>query len=215
MTAASPAKFRFDLDLGHQQERNSTLSEGALAQLIAAARADGVQQGIAEGQRSATVKAAERIAQAAEKLATQTAALNAALDDTRHETLAEAVGLAAAIGRKLAGQLMAEQPVAEIEALVAECLASLDGVPHLVIRCAPELADAVREMALARIASSGFAGRLVVMGDPEQALGDARLEWVDGGIVRERAALEAEIDARIANFLAARRGPTDPANGAP
>ena len=210
--SAAPAKFRFDLDLGHREERSSVLSEGALAQLMTAARAEGFQQGLAEGERTATVRAAERLAAAAEQLAQHTAAMNAALDDNRHQTLADAVDLAATIGSKLAGHLLAQQPTAEIAALIGECLASLDHVPHLVIRCAPDLADAVREIAQARIATSGFTGRLVVLGDPDQALGDAKLEWVDGGLIRERAALEAEIDDRIAAYLAARRG--NPETGA-
>lgn len=214
MTAASPAKFRFDLDLGHREERNSVMSEGAMAALLNNARAEGFQDGVAEGQRGAVVRAAERLAQAAETLADHTAALNASLDDARHATLAEAVELAATIGRKLAAHLLAQQPTAEIEALITECLASLDAVPHLVIRCAPDLADAVREIALARIASSGFTGRLVVLGDPDHGLGDAKLEWVDGGIVRDRAALEGEIDVRIEKYLAARRGAHDKMTGA-
>ncbi len=186
MSAATPVKFRFDLDLGHREERNSVLTESALAALISKARAEGYGDGLAEGQRAQAVKAAERLAQAAERLADHAAAVNAALDDHRTATLADAVGLAAAI---------------------TDCLASLDAVPHLVIRCAPELAEAVREIATTRIATSGFTGRLVVLGDPDRAQGDARIEWVDGGIARDRATLESQIDARIANFLAARRGP--------
>lgn len=207
MSAAAPVKFRFDLDLGHREERNSVLTESALAALISNARAEGYRDGLAEGQRAQAVKAAERLAQAAERLADHAAAVNAALDDHRTTTVADAVGLASAIGRKLAGAMIAQAPTAEIEALITDCLASLDAVPHLVIRCAPELADAVREIATTRIATSGFTGRLVVLGDPDQAQGDARIEWVDGGVARDRATLEAEIDARIANFLAARRGP--------
>ena len=130
MTAASPAKFRFDLDLGHREERNSVMSEGAMAALLNNARAEGFQDGVAEGQRGAVVRAAERLAQAAETLADHTAALNASLDDARHATLAEA------------------------------------------------------------------------------------LEWVDGGIVRDRAALEGEIDVRIEKYLAARRGAHDKMTGA-
>jgi flagellar assembly protein FliH len=214
VTAATPAKFRFDLDLGHREERNSVVTEGAMTALLTNARAEGFQDGLADGQRSAVVRAAERLAHAAEILADHTAALNASLDDSRHATLSEAVDLAATIGRKLAAHLLAQQPTAEIEALITECLASLDAVPHLVIRCAPELADAVREIALARIANSGFSGRLVVLGDPDQALGDAKLEWVDGGLVRDRAALEAEIDARINKYLGARRGAHVSAPGA-
>jgi flagellar assembly protein FliH len=207
MSAATPVKFRFDLDLGHREERNSVLTESALAALISKARAEGYGDGLAEGQRAQAVKAAERLAQAAERLADHAAAVNAALDDHRTATLADAVGLAAAIGKKLAGAMIAQSPTAEIEALITDCLASLDAVPHLVIRCAPELAEAVREIATTRIATSGFTGRLVVLGDPDQAQGDARIEWVDGGIARDRATLESQIDARIANFLAARRGP--------
>jgi flagellar assembly protein FliH len=207
MADAAPAKFRFDLDLGHRQERNSVMTESALASLVTNARNEGRREGLAEGERTATVKAAQIIAKAATDLADHTAALNAALDDSRHAMLAEAVGLASAIGRKLAHHMLDREPTAEIETLLAECLASLDAVPHLVIRCNPEIADAVREIATARIANSGFAGRLVVLGEPDIRLGDARLEWADGGIVRDSAALEAEIDQRIAQFIAARGGP--------
>src|SRR3569833_2133214 len=108
MTGA-PAKFRFDLDLGHREERNSVLTESAMAALVGNARA-----------------------------------------------------------------------------------------------------EAVREFATARIATSGFTGRLVVLGDPDRTDGDARLEWVDGGIARDRATLETEIDRRVAAYIASRRTPTTP-----
>ena len=204
---AAPAKFTFDLDLGHRRESSSVLSDSAMAAMISAAKAEGYAQGLGDGERSATTRAAEQLAAGAIRIADHTAALNAALDDSRHATLTDAVGLAATIGKKLAAHLLSREPLAEIEALITECLASLDSVPHLVIRCHPELADPVREIAMARITASGFTGRLVVMGDPDFAVGDAKLEWVDGGIIRDNAALEAEIDRRIDLYLEARRGP--------
>src|SRR5690348_1964132 len=100
MTGPSPAKFRFDLDLGHRDERNSVMTESALAAMVSAARAEGYSDGLAEGQRAAVVRAAERLAQAAEQLADHAAAVNAAIDDHRQATVQDAVGLAAAIGRK-------------------------------------------------------------------------------------------------------------------
>ena len=204
----SPAKFRFDLDLGHRQERNSVMTETAIAMLVASARDEGRREGLAEGERNAAVRAAQAMAKAATDLADHVAAMSAALDDNRQATLSEAVSLASAIGRKLAHHLMDREPTAEIEALVAECLASLDAVPHLVIRCNDALADAVRDLAKERIATSGFSGRLVVLGEPDIRLGDARIEWSDGGIVRDSAAQEAQIDDRIAQFMAARGGNT-------
>ena len=59
MTATSPAKFRFDLDLGHREERNSVLTESAMVALVGNARADGYREGFTEGERSATVRAAD------------------------------------------------------------------------------------------------------------------------------------------------------------
>src|SRR3569833_2329211 len=209
MTAA-PAKFRFDLDLGHRQERNSVITERALAAMISTARAQGYNDGLADGERAAVVRVAERMAHAAEALADHVASMSAALDDHRHQTIAEAVDLAATVGKKLASSLLAAEPTREIEALLTDCLASLDAVPQLVIRCSPELADAVREIATARIATSGFTSRLVVLGAPDRTDGDARLEWVDGGIARDRATLETEIDRRVAAYIASRRTPTTP-----
>jgi flagellar assembly protein FliH len=203
MAAAAPAKFTFDLDLGRREERNA-VPEAAVATMLADSRTAGYAEGFAAGEQSVSAKSAKQMIQATVALADQVAAMAASLDDARNEMLADAVALSASIARKLATALLAAQPTAEIEALIVECLASLDGVPHLVIRCNPELADSVREIAQARIAASGFSGRLVVMGDPEFSLGDGRIEWVDGGLVRDMAALSDQIDSRIAAFLAAR-----------
>jgi flagellar assembly protein FliH len=60
---------------------------------------------------------------------------------------------------------------------------------------------------------AGFAGRLVVMGDPEIRLGDGRLEWVDGGLVRDIAETSRQIDRQIATYLASRKGGQHKENG--
>jgi len=202
--SAAPAKFTFDLDLGRRQERNSLVTETAMAALIEQARREGREAGLAEGERTAVARAASAEAAAAEALAMRVAAMAAGLDDARKQAIAESVELSLSIARKLAGSLIARQPTVEIEQLVAECMATLDGVPHLVIRCEPALADAVRDIATSKMTTSGFTGRLVVLGDPDIAIGDARIEWADGGVVRDIRKLSAEIDARIANYFAAR-----------
>jgi flagellar assembly protein FliH len=201
---AAPARFTFDLDLGRRDESNRLMSESAMAQLVADARTAAFAEGFAAGEAGVNAKAAKQLAAAAAALGDRVAAMAASVDDMRKTTLGEAVNLSATIARTLAAALVGACPVAEIEALVGEVLATLDGVPHLVIRCNDVLADSVREVAMQRIETSGFAGRLVVMGDPEIAPGDCRLEWVDGGLVRDRAALETEIDRRIAGYLSAR-----------
>lgn len=203
--AATPARFTFDLDLGRKREKSRVLSEAAIDELVQQARMDGFAEGFKEGEKSVAAVAAQELAAAAVALADRSAAMNLALDEARHRAVTEAVDLAAGIGRKLATHLIAREPIAELHALIAECLSSLEGVPHLVIRCTPDLADAIRTAAEAEMATSGFGGRLVVLGDPEIATGDGRLEWVDGGLVRDSDALWAEIDQHIRAYLEARR----------
>jgi flagellar assembly protein FliH len=203
MTAA-PARFTFDLDLGRQQGHAEFMSDAARAGLVQAARTEGYAEGLAAGEHAAAAAAAQSLAAAATAIATQAAGLLTGLEAARTQSVRDAVTLAASIARKLAAGLVAQQPAVELEALLAECLSSLEGVPHLVIRCHPELAEAIRERAEARIAQSGFAGRLVVLGEPDIALGDGRIEWADGGLVRDMAAIEVEVEARITAYLAAR-----------
>ena len=206
--SANPARFTFDLDLGNDPDRASYMSDAARTALQQQARADGYAEGFAGGEQSTTAAAAQAMSAAANTIADLASDMLRSLDQTRNDARREAVDLATTVGRKLASALIALQPAAELEALLVECLASLDGVPHLVIRCHPDLADAMQAIATARIATSGFAGRLIVMGDPEIATGDGRIEWSEGGLVRDVAAVSADIDTRIATYLAARSGKT-------
>ena len=91
-------------------------------------------------------------------------------------------------------------------ALIGECMQSLGSVPHLVVRCHPSIADSIRDTATTHMQTSGFAGRLVVMGDPDLRVGDGKLEWVDGGLVRDIAAISKDIDSKITAYLAAKSG---------
>lgn len=202
--SSSPAKFTFDLDLARNAEPSTVLTDSALAKRLAEARREGHAAGLAEGERAASARAAKQLAQAAEAIGAQVSAIAAGLDDMRLSALGDATLLATAVARKLARALIEREPTEEIAELVTDCLASLNGVPHLVIRCAPQLADGVRDIASKRLQTSGFTGRLVVLGDPEVALGDARIEWADGGVVRDSGAIEADIDAKIADYFAAR-----------
>jgi flagellar assembly protein FliH len=209
---AQPARFTFDLDLGKRTKPTAppepTMPERLVAELLAQARQEAYAEGVAAGERNAASVAAQTLAAAAGTLATQSAEMAAALDDAAARAQREAVELAASIGRKLALHLLARYPTVELDALIAECMQSLNGVPHLVVRCHPDIADGIRDIATAHMQTSGFAGRLVVMGDPDQRLGDGRLEWIDGGLVRDIGAIARDIDRKISAYLSARSGQT-------
>jgi flagellar assembly protein FliH len=61
--------------------------------------------------------------------------------------------------------------------------------------------ERLEEIARAR----GFEGRLIVMGEADVASGDCRIEWADGGLVRDRAATEQAIADAVGRYVAVRR----------
>lgn len=203
MAQSSPAKFTFDLDLAQVDKPTRMFSEQEVDEKVQDTEQKSYAKGFDDGQSGQVAQHAASLARAVDKLAEQAAALVGAFDRTHNQLQSEAVNVAATVGRKLAHQLVDKYPTAELEQLIRECLASLERAPHLVVRCHPELADKVREIAEARMLTSGFEGRLVVMGDPEIEIGDGRLEWVDGGLVRDMSELDQEIEQRIANWLSA------------
>jgi len=113
--------------------------------------------------------------------------------------------VALAVARKLAPALIVREPLAEIGALAAECFTQLVATPHVVVRVNDTLYAQARERLDAIAQGHGFAGRLVVLADPAIAPADCRIEWADGGIVRDRSATEAVITEAVARYVAARR----------
>ena len=77
----------------------------------------------------------------------------------------------------------------------------LRGVPHLVLRVNDGLVEPVQTRVQAMARERGYEGRLVVMGDPDIAPGDGRIEWADGGVVRDQARIEAAVDQALQGSL--------------
>jgi flagellar assembly protein FliH len=204
----APAKFLFDTDFG-RNTRAGPVSAAQHQTAVVEAEARGFRLGLASGRDEAARSLAAALARAAEglsKLATQLPSI-----EERLET--EAVNVALAVARKLAPELIACEPLAETVALASECFRSLVGAPHVVIRVNEALYETAATK-LQEIASEcGFAGRLVVLGVPDIAPGDCRIEWADGGVVRQRAAVEAAVAEAVDRYLAGRRndGPGTPA----
>jgi flagellar assembly protein FliH len=99
--------------------------------------------------------------------------------------------------------------LAELGKLAAGCFTHLVATPHVVVRVSEGLYAEAREHLEAIARTSSFGGRLVVLAEPDMQLGDCRVEWADGGIVRERAATEAAIAEAVDRYLAVRRPAAD------
>ena len=202
---AAPAKFLFDMDFSapdKSRERPATAAE--VAQKVAAAEGRAYRDGYDAGQREAKAESDRRTALALEeiRLAIQGIAARFAGVETRMET--EAVDVAVAVARKLCSQLVAAEPLGEITALVSDCFSHLVSTPHLVVRINDSLYEAAQQQ-IARLAKqSGFEGRLVILAEPDIETGDCRIEWADGGVVLERAAIEAKINELVGRYIASR-----------
>jgi flagellar assembly protein FliH len=213
---ATLSRFRFDTDFAappppppappapETPRIDVAEHEIRLAVAVAAARAEGEASGFAAGRAAAEARAAERIAEEAGRLSATARAILAVLDADRLRIEREALDVAVLAARKLAGTLIEREPLGEITALLRECLRPLARTPHLTVRLRPQDAERL-EPELERLArETGFAGRLVLVADADCALGDCAIEWVDGGVVRERGAIEADITAAVERYLAAR-----------
>jgi flagellar assembly protein FliH len=211
---AAPAKFLFDMDFSapdRTRERPATASE--IAQKIASAEARAYRDGFDAAQREAKAESDRRAALALEeiKISMQGIAARFSALETRMET--EAVDVAIAVARKLCGELIAAEPFGEIIALVKDCFSHLVSTPHLVVRINEELYDGARERFERLAKQSGFEGRLVILAEPEIATGDCRIEWADGGVVLERATIDAKINELVGRYIASRNGAASAATG--
>jgi len=201
---AAPAKFLFDMDFSAPDKRERAATPSEIAQKIAAAESRAYRDGYDAALREARVESDRRSALAMEEIgiAMKGIAARYGTIETRMET--EAVDVAIAVARKLCSELIAREPLGEITALVSDCFAQLVSTPHLVVRINDSLYETAHERVDRLAKQSGFAGRLVILAEPEVETGDCRIEWADGGVVLERAAIEAKINELVERYVASR-----------
>lgn len=160
------------------------------AQELEAAKLEGFEAGKA----AATVETEMRIAEGIE-------ALLEARDDLENHTRREAILLAHTLASKLAPELIARFPMAEIESVVAQIFDERSSEPRLVVRVADQNLDAIQDRIDRLAVQNGFEGDIILLGDAKLGVSDCRVEWADGGIERSLAHNTATIDAILERFL--------------
>jgi flagellar assembly protein FliH len=198
----APAKFMFNEDFATGEKPTITLVEHDRRRKDAEAIA--YRNGFAAAQAQAHAEAEQRTAAALTSVADTMARLGRGLDGIEARLEVEAVQVAVAVARKLAPELIARQPFAEIEALVTECFRQLVSAPHVVVRLPEDIYEHAQGKLNEIARSRGFEGRLMTVADAALPPGDCRIEWSDGGINRDRAATETAITEAVARYVAAR-----------
>jgi flagellar assembly protein FliH len=202
---AAPAKFLFDVDFAAPDKgREKPATPAEIARKIADAEARAYRAGYDAAQHEARVESDRRSALALEEIGLTLTGIATRFSgiETRMET--EAVDVAVAVARKLCSELISSEPLGEISGLVSNCFSHLVSTPHLAIRINDSLYEAARERIERLARQSGFEGRLVILAEPDIATGDCKIEWADGGVVLERAAIEAKINELVGRYIASR-----------
>jgi flagellar assembly protein FliH len=213
---AAPAKFMFDVDFATGVGRNPAgaavpFAEHALR--IAEAETSAHRRGYAEAQADAKLETERRVADAMERIAANLDEANRALKAVEARLECEAVEVAVAVARKLSPALIAREPFAEISALASECFRELVSSPHVAVRVNDALYAEAREKLESIARAKNFGGRLVVLAEPDIAVGDCRIEWADGGINRDSTAADVAIGAAVTDYISARRSVADAYKG--
>src|SRR6202051_5124185 len=200
---AAPAKFLFDMDFSDKaRERQATPSE--IVQKIASAEARAYRDGYEAAQREARAESERRAALALEEIGIANKGIAARFSGIEGRMETEAVDVAVAVARKLCSALIAAEPLGEVTGLVKDCFSHLVSTPHLVVRINDSLYETAREQIERLAKQSGFEGRLVILAEPEIEAGDCKIEWADGGVVLERAAIDGKINELVGRYIASR-----------
>jgi flagellar assembly protein FliH len=211
---APKAKFMFEQDFASGASQAGKAVAAAEHTLkLAEAEQQGFRNGFEAAEREGHSVAARRTAAAFEQIGGAVERFARSIIAAEQRVEAEAVELAVAIARKLVPELLLREPFGEIAALATECFRQLSTAPHVVVRVNDTLHEAAKTQLEEIARTRGFDGRLVVVAEPEIAVGDCKIEWADGGVIRDMAATEQIIGTAIARYLGARQSAVLPELG--
>ena len=199
------AKYLFNEDFATGQSPTMTVVEAERRR--ADAESVAYRKGFAAAQEQAQNDAAQRLAAALTLIGDGMARIEKGLSGIETRLENEAVDVAVAVGAKLAPELIARQPFAEVAALATDCFRNLVKTPHVVVRIGPDLYDTAKDKLEGIARGRGFEGRLMVLSEDGIGPGDCRIEWADGGVTRDRALTETTINVCVTRYLGAKIDP--------
>ena len=202
---SSISKFEFDtvFDLdekgrARQKPAEPVFSEAEVMAARAEAQQIGFEAGVSQTRREIEFTATNALQAIADRLPAMAGRHEQAMLLVKEES----ARLAYIVAAKLAPALIGAAPEAEIENLLGGCLSTMLEEPRLVIRLPEPLMEHLPAALEQVAAQSGYAGKLVIIGEPSLSGGDCRIEWADGGAERDMKTLLAKVDAAIERYCA-------------
>lgn len=110
---------------------------------------------------------------------------------------AEIHALVTMIARKVAGDVINSIPSASIEAMIDECMGILMTQPKVTLIIHPDLGNHLGEILQERLQKAGIETKLSILPDSSLELSEGRLEWRDGTMARDMAAVWEQIETKL------------------
>lgn len=173
------------------------------------ARSEGFESGRQTGINEANATTAAQSAAALDSIATNINTLVSELETQREHIRSEGIVLANMIARSLASNLIQREPLHEIEALFSEALGFLPDTPHIVVRLNEELLEDAKDKLEIVATERGFQGKLILLAQSDISAGDCRIEWAQGGIVKDQNLVAKRIQEITAQHIESSLLPDD------
>ena len=157
----------------------------------------------AEGERSAGAVAQQRQALALGQIAEAARSALGGLAAVAHEHRAVSARLALAAAGKIADAALRRFPGAPVAAALDALARELEAAPRLVVRAAPDQAEAVQAALGETAHATGYPGQIVVRADPALPLAAFVLDWGDGSAAFDPAEACARVSQALEAALAA------------
>lgn len=188
-----------------------TFSEAELAEARTTAHAKGLKEGTAKGRADAQAQIEAQIGAVLATLNAQVAAMKSDLSQDRVAILGEAASLAFAMTRKVLPEFTRRGGLAEVEAVIEQCLVDLRREPRLTARVPATLLPDLEAKIAAMAAGKHFEGRINLIGDSSLANASCSIEWADGGLERHSDTIWQQVSAALDRCLTLQDIPLAPA----
>lgn len=200
-------KFTFDTVF----EENGTVHEGPSTAVhrsstdthIEKMKAAAYEQGMADARAELENRIDDDQESLLKKLLAATTTLISAADEHALTSQQMATDIARKIAMILAPALIKREPIAEIEAVINNCLQHLHREPHIVIRVTDSALEEVRPFVEQMTRECGIEERVLLLSDPSLGPSDCKIEWSEGGVSRSYKEVEEDINLIINNYLEA------------
>lgn len=210
---ATIEKFLFDTEF-NVKGAGSNLPQAKLmtGQEIQDLRDSSFEAGVNEGIGRETRTTEHRQSEALAAIGGRLGAIAEAQTQVMNQIVDQATSLTLAIMRKISPALAQYEPLVGVEALIRDFLHQLLDEPHIVVRVPELLIDDLKQRIDGIAAECSFEGRVVLMPDPTMNGNDCRLEWADGGAVRNSETILNDLETGIVRML---QNPADPSGDTP